>query len=310
MKAYWVNWSIAPWVLDLGTRWRWVVSFTLRPLYPRKRAPRTHWIGGRVGPRAGLDAVVKRKIPGPCWDSNHCQLVNKFSTLYGTRRFIALFRTSRHCILSWGRWIKSTNSHTISVRLLLILSFRLRLGPPSYLFRSDFATKVLHSFLISPICSGSSLCKLCHMFLAFLSHRPRYSPVTVSNWICAFLAVSSVTLTTVSAMKPWYRTQDCAVVADAKLRHGPKGQDVQFFRFSEKVMRNKVLKAQLWMYLRGTHYQHGSRHSHEQQADAPAPESPGGGYDGGGGGGSDGGWSVPLVIAAACLHFHVFTRNK
>jgi hypothetical protein len=28
-----------------------------------ERAPRTHWTGGRVGLRAGLHAVVKRKIP-------------------------------------------------------------------------------------------------------------------------------------------------------------------------------------------------------------------------------------------------------
>jgi hypothetical protein len=27
----------------------WVVSFTLRPTYPRKRVPPTHWIGGCVG---------------------------------------------------------------------------------------------------------------------------------------------------------------------------------------------------------------------------------------------------------------------
>jgi len=26
---------------------------------PRKSAPDTHWIGGRVGPRPGLDVVVK-----------------------------------------------------------------------------------------------------------------------------------------------------------------------------------------------------------------------------------------------------------
>jgi hypothetical protein len=40
----------------------------LRPYHLtfRKRAHATHWIGGGVGPRAGLDAVVKRKIPSPC----------------------------------------------------------------------------------------------------------------------------------------------------------------------------------------------------------------------------------------------------
>jgi len=37
-------------------------------LSPRKRAPGTHWIGGWVSPRGGLDAVVKRKIPSPWWD--------------------------------------------------------------------------------------------------------------------------------------------------------------------------------------------------------------------------------------------------
>jgi hypothetical protein len=37
---------------------------------PRERALSTHWIGGCVGLRAGLDTVVKRKIPSPCRDSN------------------------------------------------------------------------------------------------------------------------------------------------------------------------------------------------------------------------------------------------
>jgi hypothetical protein len=32
---------------------------------PKERSPGTHWIGGWVGPRAVLDAVVKRKIPSP-----------------------------------------------------------------------------------------------------------------------------------------------------------------------------------------------------------------------------------------------------
>jgi hypothetical protein len=37
---------------------------------PSGKNPGTHWIGGWVGPRAGLDAVVKRKIPSPSRDSN------------------------------------------------------------------------------------------------------------------------------------------------------------------------------------------------------------------------------------------------
>jgi len=33
-----------PLILNLGNRWRWVVSFTTRPLYPRERTPvPTEW---------------------------------------------------------------------------------------------------------------------------------------------------------------------------------------------------------------------------------------------------------------------------
>jgi hypothetical protein len=39
-------------------------------LPPRKSPPSTHWIGDWVGPRTILDAVVKRKIPSPRWESN------------------------------------------------------------------------------------------------------------------------------------------------------------------------------------------------------------------------------------------------
>jgi hypothetical protein len=71
MKAYWVSGGIPPHILDFGIRWRWVVNFTLLPLYPQTKGPLvTHWIGGWVGPRAGLDAVVKRKISSPGRDSN------------------------------------------------------------------------------------------------------------------------------------------------------------------------------------------------------------------------------------------------
>jgi hypothetical protein len=69
MKAYWGSGSIAPRV-DLSTRCRWVASFKPRPLTPRETAPGTHQIGGWVDPRAGLDAVLKRKIRSSCRGTN------------------------------------------------------------------------------------------------------------------------------------------------------------------------------------------------------------------------------------------------
>jgi len=39
-----------------------VVSFMPLPLYSQGKTPGTHWIGGWVGSRARLGAVVKRKM--------------------------------------------------------------------------------------------------------------------------------------------------------------------------------------------------------------------------------------------------------
>jgi hypothetical protein len=52
-------------VLDGG---EWSASHLGR-FIPRERAPGSHWIGGWVGPRASLDAVVNGKIPSSCRDS-------------------------------------------------------------------------------------------------------------------------------------------------------------------------------------------------------------------------------------------------
>jgi hypothetical protein len=53
---------IDPHILDLGTRERWVVSFTPWPLSSRERAPGTHQIGGRADPRAGLDTGEEKNL--------------------------------------------------------------------------------------------------------------------------------------------------------------------------------------------------------------------------------------------------------
>jgi hypothetical protein len=60
-------------ILDLGTRWGWVVSVTLRPRLnppPRERTPSTHCTGRWVGPRAGLDTEDRGKILCPRRVSN------------------------------------------------------------------------------------------------------------------------------------------------------------------------------------------------------------------------------------------------
>jgi hypothetical protein len=62
MKTYLGSGGIAPRILDLGTRRRWVVSFTPRPRFTPEEPP--------VGPRAVLEAVVNRKIPSPRRESN------------------------------------------------------------------------------------------------------------------------------------------------------------------------------------------------------------------------------------------------
>jgi hypothetical protein len=58
---------IDPYFFDLSIRWRWVVSFTPRSLYPRGKNPDTYCIGGWAGPRAGLNDMEKWKfltLPG------------------------------------------------------------------------------------------------------------------------------------------------------------------------------------------------------------------------------------------------------
>jgi hypothetical protein len=70
MKVYWgVEVDLHAFFISVLDGGEWSAS---RPgcFTPRERDSGTHWIGGWVGPRAGLDAVVKRKIPSLYWDSD------------------------------------------------------------------------------------------------------------------------------------------------------------------------------------------------------------------------------------------------
>jgi hypothetical protein len=62
-------------------------------LNPKKKAPCTHWTGGLVGSRAGLDTVVKRKIPTPCRYSNP-PIIQPVAQRYTTELTLLLSNTT------------------------------------------------------------------------------------------------------------------------------------------------------------------------------------------------------------------------
>jgi len=64
MKTYWGG-GIAPRILNLGARWRWVVSFTPGRFTPGERAPGTHWIGRWVGPESVWTLWQREKFSSP-----------------------------------------------------------------------------------------------------------------------------------------------------------------------------------------------------------------------------------------------------
>jgi hypothetical protein len=65
MKAYWGSGGIAPWIIYLCTRRRWVVSFTPRPLYPRRKTARypLHRRLGEPRSRSGHGGKEKNSQP-------------------------------------------------------------------------------------------------------------------------------------------------------------------------------------------------------------------------------------------------------
>ena len=94
------------------------------------------------------------------------QLVKKFPSFYGTRRFVTALTSVRHLSLSWASPIQFTYPHPTSWRSILILSIHLRLGLPSCLFPSGFPTKTLYAPLSSPICAT---CPAHLIFLDFIT---------------------------------------------------------------------------------------------------------------------------------------------
>jgi hypothetical protein len=68
----------------LGSNWSWVVSVTPRPRYPRRKRPGTHWKGGWVRPRAGLDDV-ENVLPLPGLELRPVRRAARSQSLYRLR---------------------------------------------------------------------------------------------------------------------------------------------------------------------------------------------------------------------------------
>jgi hypothetical protein len=67
MKTYWGSGGTVPRILDVGTRWRWVVCFTPRPFYPQRKSPR-YPLDRRLGglqSRSGRGGEEKNWQPAP-----------------------------------------------------------------------------------------------------------------------------------------------------------------------------------------------------------------------------------------------------
>jgi hypothetical protein len=77
------------------------------------------------------------------------QLVKKFPTFYGTRKFITAFTSALHLSLSCATSIQSIRPHPISWRCNLTLSSHLRLGLPSGFFSLRFPHP--HPLYVSPL---------------------------------------------------------------------------------------------------------------------------------------------------------------
>jgi len=93
------------------------------------------------------------------------QLLKLFLAVCGTRKFITVFTMAHHQLLSWTRWIQSTNSYHISLRFIL-KSFHLLQGLQRGLLPSDFPTQILYAFLISPM---RATCRTHVIFLDFVT---------------------------------------------------------------------------------------------------------------------------------------------
>jgi len=148
MKTYRSSGGIAPLILDLNTRWRWVVYFTSRLLYPRERTRyslNTRLVGPQswsfwrrrsfasIGirsldrPARNLVTVLRENITNCVqqslsWQADCFLASQDIPFVYKTQGFITVVRKDGHLSLSWARSVQfKLSSYFLEIHFNIIL---------------------------------------------------------------------------------------------------------------------------------------------------------------------------------------------
>jgi hypothetical protein len=101
-------------------------------------------------------------------------LVKKFSALFGTQMFITVFTTARQWSISWGRWIQSPPSHSIS-----LISNQPNIIFPSTRRSSQFACYCFQ--WTCPMHTANIACSKSHIHFLLSTSFQRIRPISRSR---------------------------------------------------------------------------------------------------------------------------------
>jgi hypothetical protein len=147
---------------------------------PREGAHFTLWVGGWVGPRASLDAVVKRRIPSPCWDSNpRSSSVIPLSYIRLLRHNGYYYDYHHYDQMNVPRW-ETNSTHLIPANGYW--QWKLLLSPPDRF--------VLYHIYISLLLMSSPSC-FCYRLFSSSLRFPIFS--LFSTWVVRCSCLSHVT---------------------------------------------------------------------------------------------------------------------